>query len=40
MLVEKGDTPGFYAGLIDEVKVWTRALSADELLAEIQSAKK
>lgn len=35
----KGDTPGFYAGLIDEVKVWTRALSPDEILAEIQSAK-
>jgi len=36
----QGATPGFYAGLIDEVKVWTRALSTDEVLAEVQSAKK
>jgi hypothetical protein len=36
----QGDTPGFYVGLIDEVKVWTRALSADEVLADIRSAKK
>lgn len=35
----QGDTPGLYAGLIDEVKIWTRALSADEVLVEIGSVK-
>ncbi|NCO32722.1 MAG: hypothetical protein AUJ92_02620 [Armatimonadetes bacterium CG2_30_59_28] len=27
-------TPGFYIGLMDELKVWTRALSSEEITAE------
>ncbi len=27
----KDDTPGLYAGLLDEVKDWTRALRAEEV---------
>jgi hypothetical protein len=30
----KGDTPGFYIGLLDEIKIWTRPLTADEIRAE------
>jgi len=30
----KGDTPGFFIGLLDEVKMWTRALSGEEIEAE------
>ena len=30
----KGDTLGFYEGLLDEVKIWTRVLSPDEIRAE------
>jgi hypothetical protein len=30
----QGDTPGFYVGLMDEVKVWTRALTAEEIRKE------
>ena len=36
----KGDTPGFYVGLMDEVKVWTRTLSADEVRQEYESSRK
>ena len=35
----KGDTPGFYNGLLDEVKVWARALTADEMRAESDRGK-
>jgi len=31
-----GDTPGFYIGILDELKIWTRALSADEIQVESQ----
>ena len=27
-------SPGSFAGLIDELRIWSRALSADEVLAE------
>jgi hypothetical protein len=30
------DTPGFYIGLLDEVKVWARALSAEEVMTEFK----
>ena len=30
----RGETPGLYAGLMDDVKVWTRALPPDEICAE------
>ncbi len=29
-----GKTPGFFVGQMDEVKIWTRALQPDEILAE------
>ncbi len=32
-------TPGFYFGLLDELKVWTRALSAEEVMAEFEKLK-
>jgi hypothetical protein len=35
----KGDTPGFYVGLMDEVKIWTRALSPAEVRAEYASVR-
>jgi hypothetical protein len=34
-----GSTPGFYLGLLDEVKVWTRALSVEEVKAEFEKIK-
>jgi hypothetical protein len=36
----KGDTPGFYAGLLDEFKVWARALTPEEVKAEYESGKR
>ena len=33
----KGDTPGPYVGLIDELKIWTRALPPAEIQAEYHS---
>jgi hypothetical protein len=36
----KGETPGFFIGLIDEVKVWTRPLSAEEVAAEHAAGKR
>jgi len=33
----QGDTPGFFVGLIDEVKIWTRALTPEEIRAEYTS---
>lgn len=30
----KGDTPGFFIGLLDEVRIWTRALTREEVQAE------
>jgi hypothetical protein len=30
----KGDTPGLFIGCLDEIKIWTRALSAAEIQAE------
>ncbi len=33
----KGDTPGPYVGLIDELKIWTRALAPAEIQAEYHS---
>jgi hypothetical protein len=36
----KGDTPGFYAGLLDEFKVWTRALTPEEMKAEYEAGKR
>ena len=30
----QGDTPGYYIGLLDEVKVWTRPLSPEEVQKE------
>ncbi len=32
-------TPGLYAGLLDEVKVWTRSLSAEEIQADAAALK-
>ena len=36
----KGDTPGFFIGLMDEVKIWTRTLSADEVRKEYEASQK
>lgn len=30
----KGETPGFFIGLMDEVKIWTRTLTPEEIRAE------
>ncbi|HEY3323721.1 MAG TPA: LamG-like jellyroll fold domain-containing protein [Planctomycetota bacterium] len=35
----KGDTPGFYKGLLDEFKLWTRALTPEEIKAEVEKGK-
>jgi hypothetical protein len=36
----KGGTPGFYTGLMDEVKVWARALTPEEIKAEFEKVAK
>lgn len=36
----KSDTPGFYQGLIDEVRVWTRALTPEEIQADYAAGSK
>lgn len=35
----KGDTPGFFVGLLDEVRIWTRALTPQEIQAECAAGK-
>jgi hypothetical protein len=35
----KADRPGFFVGLMDEVKIWTRALSEEEIQREFASGK-
>ena len=36
----KGETPGFFQGLLDEVKIWTRPLTADQIASEYEAGKK
>lgn len=36
----KGDQPGFFQGLLDEVKIWTRVLAPEEIQAEAAAGKK
>lgn len=35
----KGDTPGLFVGRLDEVRIWTRALTAEEVQAESAAGK-
>jgi hypothetical protein len=35
----RGETPGFYVGLMDEVRIWTRALGPEEVKAEYERFK-
>ena len=35
-----GETPGFFQGLLDEVKIWTRPLTAAQIAAEYEAGKK
>ena len=35
-----GNQPGNYAGLLDELRIWTRALSAQEITADMAAADK
>ena len=34
----RGNTPGLYLGLLDEVKIWTRILSSAEIQEELQAS--